>query len=153
MKHCKNCIGFWTSSSRTNQCAPARQILRIRLRIQAKQRGRVCDTPTPSLIFPTKVGFWSRCAGSNCGPRPYHGRALPTELQRLNKGGWWAVTHSLSELLLPSKHPKPLVHRYYFILKVFSTINPSNRASHNICSLCRYNVFAKNLNCEFRAQR
>ena len=59
MKNCKNCIGFRTSSLAKNKCAQARRILRIRLRIQAKQRGRVCDTPTPSLIFPTKIGFWS----------------------------------------------------------------------------------------------
>jgi len=34
-------------------------MLRIRLRILAKQRGCVCDMSTPSLIFPTKIGFWS----------------------------------------------------------------------------------------------
>lgn len=30
----------------------------------------------------TRVVFWSRYAGSNRRPSPYHGDALPTELQR-----------------------------------------------------------------------
>ena len=33
--------------------------------------------------LPTHLHFWSRCAGSNRRPSPYHGDALPTELQRL----------------------------------------------------------------------
>lgn len=32
--------------------------------------------------LPTHIYFWSRCAGSNRRPSPYHGDALPTELQR-----------------------------------------------------------------------
>ncbi len=30
----------------------------------------------------SRVFLWSRCAGSNRRPSPYHGDALPTELQR-----------------------------------------------------------------------
>ena len=51
----KIAFGFRTSSSKTNQCAQARQIFRIRLRIQGKQRGRCFATPNPLLVFPTKV--------------------------------------------------------------------------------------------------
>ena len=36
-------------------------------------------------IFKSMSTFLSCWAGLNCRPRPYHGRALPTELQQHNK--------------------------------------------------------------------
>ena len=46
----------------------------------------------------------SCCPGLNRGPLPYHGSALPAELQQQNKIVGRAV-NSLNDLLLPSKHP------------------------------------------------
>src|SRR3989344_1616542 len=57
-KYVKIAFGFRTSSSKIKQCAQARRILRIRLRIQAKQRGRGFDTPhsfDSSFPFCTKL--------------------------------------------------------------------------------------------------
>ena len=34
------------------------------------------------MDVPRLPAAWSRCAGLNRGPRPYHGRALPAELHR-----------------------------------------------------------------------
>ena len=54
-------------------------------------RGLLCapgGTRTPSLRFrkptfyPLNYGRWSRLSGSNRGPTPYKGVALPTELRR-----------------------------------------------------------------------
>ncbi len=62
--------------------ALARQILRIRLRIQAKQCGRRFAPPTPFLIPNQKVGLMSRLPDLNWGPSIYKIVALPTELRR-----------------------------------------------------------------------
>ena len=38
--------------------------------------------PTVARLSSRPSGGWSRCPGSNWRPRPYQGRALPTELHR-----------------------------------------------------------------------
>ena len=46
----------------------------------------VCDPRVLSALC-RFVGCWSRCPGSNWRPRPYQGRALPTELHRPSRPG------------------------------------------------------------------
>lgn len=50
----------------------------------------------------------SCCPGLNRGPLPYHGSALPAELQQhKNEVGFYH--HPLNDLLLPSKHSSTMI--------------------------------------------
>src|SRR3989344_982199 len=71
-------------SARTSSWPTARRACARRAALISphKTNGRHCVPPTDSSVKKTKVQSWSRWSELNRRPTPYHGVALPTELQR-----------------------------------------------------------------------